>query len=90
MANYYEKSLVEGLEPLAGSGKSIEERYMHYRAAAGIHALVGVYQRGFEYVIDVTSPEEFDEFEGQYRRGLFISRSYYAVPKERIEKAKVW
>jgi hypothetical protein len=36
----------------------------------------------FKQVADVTSPREFEEFEGQYRRGGIVSRSFYAMPAD--------
>jgi len=44
--------------------------------------LVGLFDRGiFFNAPHLFSAEEFEEFDKQYRRGIFLSASYWAVPR---------
>lgn len=68
MTQYYDESVVVGLKPIGGSGQSsMSGRHSHYAGNAAPFRLIGVYDRLiFKVAVDVTSFEDFQEFEGQY------------------------
>lgn len=48
--------------------------------------LVGVFDRlRYKCAPVIKDQDDFDNFYGSYRRGLFVSADYYAVPEDKLE-----
>ncbi len=87
MGTYIKLSVLKDFKPIAPTGGSTpEQQHQGLLAQAAGNRLIALCDRlVFKQAVDVTELSEFKAFDDIYRRGIIISRVFYAIPADVVE-----